>query len=190
MAAAPRPRRSRVRPTPIPPQPTPTPLAHAFPGLHIGWIAADGSEIVPGGFVRDASLGQTYAVVRRELDGAVVRYWVAPDSVLALIVPWAEVIRNFTYPVEVIITIRLDDQYPQPGQVARRFDGGDERIFSYDQALGSWRHVPDLATFQVLELHWCDVLAADSRFWERVSIGVGHPPTTLPAREDYPVCDR
>ena len=55
-----------------------------------------------------------------------------PDSVLALVVPWEAVKRDFTYPVEVIVTIPLDDQYPQPDQVARRFDGGDERIFSYD----------------------------------------------------------
>lgn len=75
------------------------------------------------------------------------RYWVAPDSVLALVVPWEAVKSDFTYPVEVIVTIPLDDQYPQPDQVARRFDGGDERIFSYDYGMGFWRQVPDEATF-------------------------------------------
>ena len=173
----------------VPPTPTPTPsgpLAH----VGIGWIAVDGSEIILVGFVRDASLGQTYAVVRRELDGAVVRYWVAPDSTLALVVPWEEVKRDFAYPVEVIVTIPLDDQYPRPHQVARRFDGGDERIFSYDHWLGFWRQVPDIATFQVLGFYWCNVLAADATFWERVTIGVAHPPTSLPEQADYPVCDR
>lgn len=167
--------------------PTPSgPLAH----VGVGWLAADGSEIVPVGFVRDASGGQTYAIVRRELDGKVVRYWVAPGSALALVVPWDEVKRDFTYPVEVIVTIPLDDQYPQPDQVARRLDGEDERIFSYDHGMDFWRLVPDEATFQVLGFYWCHVTAADATFWERVAIGVAHPPTTLPAQADYPVCDR
>ena len=171
----------------VPPTPTPSgPLAH----VGIGWIAADGSEIALVGFVRDSSLGQTYAVVRRELDGQVVRYWVAPDSTLALVVPWDEVKSDFTYPVEVIITIPLDDQYPQPDQVARRFDGGDERIFSYDHWLSLWRQVPDIATFQVLGFYWCHVTAADATFWDRVTIGPAHPPTSLPAQADYPNCDR
>ena len=167
--------------------PTPSgPLAH----VGVGWMAADGSEIVPVGFVRDASGDQTYAIVRRELDGKVVRYWVAPGSALALVVPWDEVKRDFTYPVEVIVTIPLDDQYPQPDQIARRFDGGDERIFSYDYGMDFWREVPDTATFQVLGFYWCNVTAADSGFWERVFIGVAHPPTSLPEQEDYPDCDR
>ena len=72
----------------------------------------------------------------------------------------------------------------------RRPLGGDERIFSYDHGMGFWRQVPDEATFQVLGFYWCNVTAADSGFWERVRIGVAHPPTTLPAQEDYPVCDR
>ena len=143
-------------------------------------MAADGSEIVPVGFVRDASSDQTYAVVRRELDGAIVRYWVAPGSALALVVPWDEVKSDFTYPVEVIVTIPLDDKYPQPDQIARRFDGGDERIFSYDYGMDFWREVPDTATFQVLGFYWCNVTAADSGFWERVFIGVAHPPTSTP----------
>ena len=165
--------------------PTPSgPLAH----VGVGWMAADGSEIVPVGFVRDASGDQTYAVVRRALDGKVVRYWVAPDSALALVVPWEEVKSNFTYSVDVIITIPLDDQYPQPDQVARRFDGGDERIFSYDYGMDFWRQVPDTATFQVLGFYWCDVTAADATFWERVTIGVPHPPTSLPEQADYPNC--
>ena len=126
---------------------------------------------MPLGFVRDASLGQTHAVVRRELDGAVVRYWVAPYSAFALVVPWDEVIRDFTFPVQVIVTIPPDDKYPQPDQVARRFDGGDERIFSYDSGLDFWRQVPNIATF-----------------WERVTFGTGHPPTSLASRDDYPNC--
>ena len=143
---------------------------------------------MPLGFVRDASLGQTHAVVRRELDGAVVRYWVAPYSAFALVVPWDEVIRDFTFPVQVTVTIPPDDKYPQPDQVARRFDGGDERIFSYDYGLDFWRQVPDIATFQVWDFYWCIVTAADATFWERVTFGTGHPPTSLASRDGYPNC--
>ena len=48
-----------------------------------------------------------------------------------------------------------------------------------------------IATFQVLGFYWCHVTAADSGvLGARVTIGVAHPPTTLPAQADYPVCDR
>lgn len=65
--------------------PTATPLPYA---VGVGWLQADGTEMVLDGFVHDQGLGQTYALVRRELDDQVVRYWIAPDSALALIVPW------------------------------------------------------------------------------------------------------
>ena len=44
--------------------------------IGIGWIATDGSSQVLVGFIRDESLGQTYAIVRREDDGMVVRRWI------------------------------------------------------------------------------------------------------------------
>ena len=102
--------------------------------------------------------------------------------------PWDEVIRDFTFPVQVIVTIPPDDKYPQPDQVARRFDGGDERIFNYDYGLDFWRKVPDIATFQVWDFYWCIVTAADATFWERVTFGTGHPPTSLASRDGYPNC--
>ena len=154
----------------------------------IGSINTEGTEIVPVGYVRDDSLGQTYAVLRRESDGAIVRRWIAPDSAMALIVPWDDVNTNFTFPVLVIVTIPLDEKRPHPNQLVRRFDGGDDRILSYDANLLQWRHVPDEATFQVLEFYWCDVTAADENFFNRVHIGIPHPATTVPARENYPSC--
>ena len=54
----------------------------------VGWISRDGGRIITIGFVRDGDLGQTYAVVRREGDGKVVRRWIAPDSHLVYAVPW------------------------------------------------------------------------------------------------------
>ena len=87
------------------------------------------------GYVRDDSLGQTYAVLRRESDGEIVRRWIAPDSPLALIVPWDDVNSKYTFPVLVIVTIPLDEKRPHPNQLVRRFDGGDDRILSYDADL-------------------------------------------------------
>ena len=125
---------------------------HDQPGVEIevgvGWIRRDGQRIIVIGFVRDGDLGQTYAVVRREGDGQVVRRWIAPDSHLVYAVPWAIVNTQYTFPVGVILAIPLDDQYPSPNMLTRRFDGGDDRILAYDAELGQWRHVPDEATFQ------------------------------------------
>ena len=139
-----------------------------------------------GGFIRDESLGQTYQVVRR-MDGMIVRQWVAPGSPLVYQIPWAVVNSQFSVPVGVVGAIPLDDQSGAAGQLVRRFDGGDDRIFSYD-GMGGWRHVPDIPTFQALGLYWCDVTAADAGFFDRITIGSPHPATDMPARDDYPSC--
>ena len=138
-----------------------------------------------GGFIRDADLGQTYQVVRRA-DGAIVRQWVSPNSPLVYQIPWAVVNTSFTVPVGVVGSIPLDDMAGTEGQLVRRFDGGDDRIFSY--AMGQWRHVPDIATFQALGFYWCDVTAADASFFDRISMGAPYPASSTPARMDYPSC--
>ncbi len=138
-----------------------------------------------GGFIRDESLGQTYQVVRR-MDGMIVRQWVSPNSPLVYQIPWAVVNSQFSVPVGVIGAIPLDDQSGAAGQLVRRFDGGDDRIFSYE--MGQWRHVPDIPTFQALGLYWCDVTAADAGFFDRITIGSPHAATDMPARSDYPSC--
>jgi len=141
-----------------------------------------------GGFIRDASLGQTYQVVQR-MDGMVVRQWVSPNSPLVYQIPWSIVNTQFTVPVGVIMAIPLDDQSGSEGQLVRRFDGsGDDRIFSY-AGMGQWRHVPDIATFQQLGFYWCDVTAADSAFFDRVNVGPPHPASMdMSTRDDYPSC--
>ena len=165
---------------------------HDQPGVEIevgiGWISRDGQRIITIGFVRDGDLGQTYAVVRREGDGQVVRRWIAPDSHLVYAVPWAIVNTQYTFPVGVILAIPLDEQYPWPDMLTRRFDGGDDRILAYDAELGQWRHVPDLATFQARGYYWCNVTAADAGFFERITLGPAYPTSNVPARADYPVC--
>ena len=165
---------------------------HDQPGVEIevgiGWISRDGQRIIVIGFVRDGDLGQTYAVVRREGDGRVVRRWIAPDSPLVYAVPWAVVNTQYTFPVGVILAIPLDDQYPWPNMLTRRFDGGDDRILAYDAELGQWRHVPDLATFQARGYYWCNVTAADAGFFDRITLGPPYPSSGVPPRADYPVC--
>ena len=165
---------------------------HDEPGVEvevgIGWISRDGQDIIAIGFVRDGDLGQTYAVVRREGDSQVVRRWIAPDSPLVYAVPWEIVNTQYTFPVGVIAAIPLDDQYPWPNMLARRFDGGDDRIFGYDADLEQWRHVPDPATLQALGFYWCNVTAADAGFFGRITEGPAYPATNVPARADYPVC--
>ena len=165
---------------------------HDEPGVEIyvgvGWISRDGERIIVIGFVRDGDLGQTYAVVRREGDGQVVRRWIAPDSHLIYGVPWAVVNAQYTFPVGVISAIPLDDQYPWPNMLMRRFDGGDDRILAYDAELGQWRHVPDEGTFQALGFYWCNVTAADAGFFGRITLGPPYPASDVPARDDYPVC--
>ena len=156
--------------------------------IAIGWISRDGETINVSGFVRDGDLGQTYAVVRREGDGQVVRRWIAPDSPLVAAVPWAVVNTKYTFPVGVILAIPLDEQYPWPHMLMRRFDGGDDRILAYDAELGQWRHVPDAATFQALGFYWCNVTAADAGFFARIELGPAYPASSMPARSDYPVC--
>ncbi len=154
----------------------------------IGWISSDGQTVIATGFIRDEGLGQTYAIVRRESDGMIVRLWVAPDSPLVYSVPWADVNANYTVPTAVLVVIPLDDQNPAPNQLTRRFDGGDDRIFSYDASIGQWRHVPDLGTFQAAGFYWCDVTAADAGFFGRASTGPAHPSSGTAPSADYPSC--
>ena len=165
---------------------------HDQPGVEVevgvGWIRHDGQRIIVIGFVRDGDLGQTYAVVRREGDGQVVRRWIAPDSPLVYAVPWEIVNTQYTFPVGVILAIPLDEQYPWPNMLTRRFDGGDDRILAYDAGLGQWRHVPDPATLQARGYYWCNVTAADAGFFDRITLGPPYPASDVPARADYPVC--
>ena len=117
-----------------------------------------------------------------------MRRWIAPDSHLVYAVPWAIVNTQYTFPVGVISAIPLDDQYPSPNMLTRRFDGGDDRILAYDAELGQWRHVPDEATFQARGYYWCNVTAADATFFERITLGPPYPSSGVLARADYPVC--
>ena len=156
--------------------------------LAIGSSSADGMTVGLAGVIRDETLGQTYVVVRRAADGRIVRRWVPPHSPLVYQIPWAVVNTQFTVPVGVVGAIPLDDQFPEPNLLVRRFDGGDDRIFGYDEVVGQWRHVPDIATFQALGFYWCNVTVADAAFFARINPGPPYPPSQAPARGDYPNC--
>ena len=169
---------------------TATPMAMELPGNRLLLTRDDGGAHliidIDSGYIRDASLGQTYAVVRRA-DGQVVRRWVSPNSPLVYQIDWAVVNTQFTVPTGVVAAILLDEQNPEPNMLARRFDG-DDRIFSYDAQLMQWRQVPDIATFQSLGFYWCNVTAADAGFFGRVASGPAHPASEMPAQSDYPNC--
>ena len=160
----------------------------AFFELGIGWISRDGSRVILVGVIRDQTLGQTYYIARHEGDPRVVRRWISPTSPLVYSVNWPIVNTQYTVPVEVIRSIPLDERLPEPNMLVRRFDGLDDRIFAYDAAIQQWRHIPNWPTFQPLGFYWCDVTAADSGFFHRISIGPPYPTTTMPARDYYPNC--
>lgn len=166
---------------------TSTTTSEAVAEVDVGTISKTG-EVTPLGFLRDGDLGQTYAIVKRESDGLIVRVWVSPTSPLRFLVPWSVVNSQLTLPVDVISALPLDEQYPQPGQLARRFDGGDDRIFYYDGSTSAWRHIPDIATFQSVGAYWCDVTSADNTTFSRMTIGPPLDPSPIPPRSDYPSC--
>lgn len=161
--------------------------------LTLGWIAPSGvREFHPRGFIRqavaDGTGGQTYAVVRRERDGKVVRIWVSPDSPERGRVPWDIVnLPPYTVPVDVLREIPLDELHPSENQLARRFDpGGDDKIYVYQN--GVWRHIPDIPTFKAEGFYWCDVTAADSGFFRRATIGAALARSGTADDPNYPNC--
>ena len=95
---------------------------------------------------------------------------------------------QYTFPVELLAALPLDERFPPPDMLVRRFDGGDDRILAYDVWLRRWRHVPDVATFQALGFYWCNVTVADAAFFERIAVGPAYPASDVPARSNYPNC--
>ena len=157
--------------------------------LAIGWIAPTGARAYnQRGYIRDDYLGQTYAVVRREADGKVVRIWIAPDSEERYAVPWESVRRNYTVPLNVLLAIPLDEDNPVENQLVRRFDRFDRSGDIYVYRAGAWRHVPDIPTFQANRFYWCNVTAADAGFFSRALIGPPLPRSGTAEAADYPQC--
>lgn len=134
--------------------------------MTIGFLAPDGTRgFQRNGYIRDESLGQTYAVVVRESDNRVVRVWIAPDSAERYQVPWEEVLEFWTFPQSVINAIPLDEMHPAVNQLVD--SNGDYYVFF----AGEWRHIPDIPTFQARNFYWCDMTSADAGWRNRISIG-------------------
>ena len=151
--------------------------------MNIGYIAPDGSRgYHRNGYLRDASLGQTYAVVLRESDNRVVRVWIAPDSPERFQVPWQEVLEFWTFPRSIVDAIPLDHLHPAPNQLVDV--SGNYYVFY----AGAWRHIPDIPTFQHRGYFWCDITSADANFLRRVAVGRALAPSGTPEDPNYPTC--
>ena len=115
-----------------------------------------------------------------------MRYWIAPDSALALVVPWGTE-RVQDLPTATLRRIPLDHVYPLADMLVQLVDG---RILHWDTGFSMWRHVPDEATFQVLGFTGAGCSRRMPGYLERIMLGTPHPATSEPERGDYPVCDR
>ena len=143
--------------------------------LRIGWIAADGRTLQAGGFVRDDERGLAYTVLRRKVDGKIVRRWVAPDDPLTNAVPWDRVNSQYTFPAAVLAAIPLDELHPVANQLAQRADGTEDRVWAYDAGIKRWWRVPSLAVFEALGFSWQNLTAADAAFDERITADLLSP---------------
>ena len=151
--------------------------------MDIGFIAADGTRGYSRfGYIRDASLGQTYAVVNRESDDRVVRIWIAPDSAERYQVPWDEVNDFWTFPQSIVNAIPLDEMHPADNQLVDFH--GDYYVFT----AGAWRHIPDIGTFQARNFYWCDMTSADTGWLSRVRIGRPLQSSGTAEIPNYPNC--
>jgi hypothetical protein len=183
----------RTRSAPAP-APAPQPTIIGDSGYATTYLAVDGQSIelrihpqaggpashtfAVGSYVRDADLGQTYQIV-----AGGKRRWVAPDSPLVYAIPWPIVNSMYTFPSLVVAAIPLDESSPPQGFLVRGMNG---RIVSY--AMGMWRWVPNIPTFQALGYRWCDVNNADGGFFSRISEGSPHAASNQPEDPNYPVC--
>lgn len=134
--------------------------------MPIGVIAPNGTRSFHrSGYVRDESLGQTYAVVLRVSDNRVVRVWISPDDPIVDDIPWPEVLEFYNFHRNIVDAIPLDEMHPAPNQLV---DAGGRFYVFY---AGEWRHIPDIPTFQARNFYWCDMTSADANWLSRVSIG-------------------
>ena len=184
--------RSAPAPTPAPAPAGPSIIGDS--GYATTYLAVDGQSIelrihphaggpashtfAVGSYVRDADLGQTYQIV-----AGGKRRWVSPDSPLVYAIPWPVVNSLYTFSSLVVAAIPLDESSPSEGFLVR---GQNGRIVSY--AMGAWRWVPNIPTFQALGYRWCDVNNADGGFFSRISEGSPHAATSQPEDPNYPVC--
>lgn len=135
------------------------------------------------GYIRDASRGQTYAVVRRA-DGEVRRAWISSTNEWVSHVPWNDVIAFYNVPAAVLNVVPLDGSMPEAEQLV------DVAGTWYVYRAGAWRHIPNLSTFRAEGFYWCDLTTANADFFDREGAPVGTPLAARvgPPDEGYPEC--
>ena len=161
--------------------------------LFVGTLFTDGSaRYTNGGYIRQdrdpqgRGYGQTYGILKRDLDGAIVRKWISSTDPVVTSggIPWDIVEAQYTYARDIISAIPLDHLYPTPDQLVRNDD--NHKIYVYRS--GAWRHIPDLATFKYHQFYWCDVTSADADFFNRFTEGTPLVPSGAPDIPNYPNC--
>ena len=143
-----------------------------------GWLTSADSSAT-------SRWGQTYQVVRR-MDGMIVRQWVSPNSPLVYQIPWSIVNTQFTVPVGVdpVDPAGRPEWLRGPAgaalSMAATTGSSATQAWASGDTFRTSRRCRRSATF------WCDVTAADSEFFNRITIGAPHPASDQPARSDYP----
>ncbi|MYB76017.1 MAG: hypothetical protein F4X83_02755 [Chloroflexi bacterium] len=152
--------------------------------LLLGSRSASGTLLPQAsGYIRDASRGQTYAVVRRA-DGEVRRAWISSTNEWVSHVPWNDVIAFYNVPAAVLNVVPLDGSMPEAEQLV------DVAGTWYVYRAGAWRHIPNLSTFRAEGFFWCDLTTANADFFDREGAPVGTPLAARvgPPDEGYPEC--
>ncbi len=151
--------------------------------LGVGVLAADGTlEPHSNGYIRDSNLGQTYAVVARESDGAIVRVWISSASPHVGDIDWVAVLDFYNVPKDVVNAIPLDHTAPAPNQLV---DAGGTW---YAYTGGAWRHIPNIPTFQSRGYFYCDLTTAAEGWADNIQLGQALPSSGDTEDPDYPVC--
>jgi hypothetical protein len=151
--------------------------------LSLGILGSDGTLIPDAnGYIRDNDLGQTYAVVTRESDGAVVRVWISSMSPHVGEIDWAAVLAFYNHPVDVVNAIPLDSTTPSPSQLVDA--GGTWYVY----LAGAWRHIPDIPTFQSRGYYYCDLTTASADWADNVDLGQALPSVGGMEQVGYPSC--
>jgi hypothetical protein len=151
--------------------------------LSLGILGSDGTLIPDAnGYIRDNDLGQTYAVVTRESDGAVVRVWISSMSPHVGDIDWANVLDFYNHPVDVVNAIPLDHTTPAANQLV------DADGTWYVYLAGAWRHIPDIPTFQSRGYYYCDLTTASADWADNVDLGQALPSVGGMEQVGYPSC--
>lgn len=142
--------------------------------LQVGFMWTTGSYLpLLAGLIRE-EVGHTYAVVRRESDGKIVRKYISSqDPAFISRETWGTITTNYTFINDIVASIPLDEQQPSNWQLAQML--GDPKVFAFDPSTRKWRHIPDPETFVSYNFDWRNITTADSAFAQRIANLTGDP---------------